>query len=99
MEKMELFANVWLVFIFALVTAYCKCRLETHMESKYRWKVLLSAILLLLGATIGAIFYSQIGWTEYAKNMYSLNLGSIAVIFFIGFPKKLFRLPKRKKSN
>lgn len=104
MNEMEItlirdFANVWLLFVFALVTTYCKCRLEIHMKSKYRWKVLLSAIGLLLCAVIGAIFYYQIGWTEYAKTMYTLNLGAIAVIFFIGFPKKLFRLPKKKKSN
>ena len=99
MNKLEMItqihlADIWLLCVFGLITVYCKSRLEKHMQSKHRWKVLLSATGLLACAAIGAVFYSYTGWTEYAKIMYALNLGAIAVIFFIGFPN----LPKKKKK-
>lgn len=87
------FANVYMILSLAIVTAYVKLRLEDHMKSKHRWKVLLSAVVLLAFAAIGAVIYGQIGWSEYAKIVYALNLGAIAVIFFIGFPN----LAKKKK--
>lgn len=93
------FANVYMFFSLVIVTAYVKCRLEDHIKSKHRWKVLLSAVGLLAFVGIGAIFYSQIGWSDYAKIMYALNIGAIAVIVLIGLPKKLFGLPKKKNSN
>ena len=88
------FANVYMILSLALVTTYVKSRLENHMKSKHRWKVLLSAVGLLAFAAIGAVIYSQIGWSEYSKIVYALNIGAIAIIFFIGFPN----LPKKKKK-
>lgn len=91
------FANVYMFFSLVIVTAYVKCRLEDHMKSRHRWKVLLSTVGLLAFAGIGAIFYSQVGWSEYAKIMYALNIGAIAVIFLIGLPKKIIWIAKEKK--
>lgn len=100
MAEKELLRNFLIcdctLIVFAFLTVYCKLGLEKHMHSKHRWKLLLSALGFLAcnsACVVGNLFVEN----EFAQILTYINFGAISVLFFIGFPPKLFLgLPKKK---
>ena len=98
MADKELLSNFLIcdctLIVFAFMTIYCKARrLEKHMKSKHRWKLLLSALAFLAcnsACVVGNLFVEN----EFAQILTYINFGAISVLFFIGFPN----LSKKKKK-
>lgn len=82
----HLLANVWSLFVFAMITLYCKHRLEKDLRTEKRSKVFIFAFIMIActaASYMGAWYTNE----EFATIMTYIDFGASAAIFFIGFPK------------